>query len=437
MIRTRFAPSPTGYLHIGGLRTAAYAYALAKHEKGEFLLRIEDTDQDRQVPGAVEKIYTILKKFGLLWDGEVVIQSERAAAGVYRDAALKLVTDGRAFYCTCEGRNAKTDGYSKVLRDPCRDLALKEGAIKLRIPDNEKISFTDFVLRHEVTWDSNDVGDTVLLKSDGQLATYHLAQAVDDHASQITHVVRAAEWMTSTPIHVLVHKYLGFDLPAIGHPTAILDPEGGKLSKRKGNTAVEEFLADGYLPEALFNFVLLLGWAPKNNQELFTLQDFVKNFDINGFQKANPVFSTGKLDWFNGQYIRTVNDKDLIQLIKPFSKHSSSEHFAKLVTMVKDRLIKLSDFDSLVEFMFADITLDKALFPSDASAHLAFAKGIFEMSDPAAQAKAQGWRVGDFFMSLRVAICGSKFTPPIMDVIQILGKPETLKRISAALAMLK
>lgn len=419
--RTRFAPSPTGYLHIGGLRTAAYAYAVAKHDQGEFLLRIEDTDQEREVAGATEKIYAILKTFNLNWDEEVIVQSDRAKSGVYREAALKLVADEKAFYCNCESRNAKTDGYSTVLRDPCRDKNLSEGAVKLRVPENEILAFTDFVLRHKVSWHSKDVADTVLLKSDGQLATYHLAQAVDDHFSKITHVIRSAEWLTSTPIHILVHKYLNFDLPEIGHPTAILDPEGGKLSKRKGNVSVEQFLTEGYLPEALLNFVILLGWAPKDNRELFTLDEFVTNFDVNGFQKSNPVFNTTKLDWFNGQYIRQKSNIELLKLLEP---HSEFELDEQIVGLIKERISKLTDVDNLVKFFYVRPEANKNLNKEYLQAAIDNIDG-----DLAEMAKSKGWKLGDFFMDLRLAICGQKITPPLSESIAILGKDEVLARL--------
>lgn len=442
MIRTRFAPSPTGFLHIGGLRTAIYAYALAKHSQGDFLLRIEDTDQKREVKGASEKIKQLLKIFNLNWDGEVVTQSHRAASGVYRDAALKLVESGHAYYSQSEARNAKTSGYAKILRDPDRDRGLTSGAIKLRVPDDEKISFHDFVLNKDIVWDSNKVPDVVLLKSDGSLPTYHLAQAVDDHDSKVSHVVRSAEWLTSTPIHVLVHRYLGYELPKIGHPTAILDPDGGKLSKRKGNVSVEQFLSDGYLPEAILNFVLLLGWAPKNNQEFFTLQDFVQEFDINGFQKSNPIFNLEKLNWFNGQYIRKKSDSELVSLVKPFMKNNLSDtQITQIVIMLKDRLVKLGDVESHSRFLFEVPEIDISLFADREASlkHLLHAKQHIHLhtDELIALVKQNGWKVGDFFMTLRIAICGAKFTPPLNNVIEYLGTKEVLHRIENSVKLLE
>ena len=406
IIRTRFAPSPTGHLHIGGLRTAAYAYALAKHSGGQFLLRIEDTDQKRQVKGATQKIYEVLQKFDLHWDEEPVIQSQRLK--IYQDAARKLIQSGHA--------------------------VLDQGAIRLKIPPQETISFHDFVLNHDVSWKSDDIPPAVLLKSDG-FPTYHLAMPVDDHDMGITHVIRTVEWLPSTPIHVLVFKYLGFDLPQIGHPSAILDPQGGKLSKRKGNVSVEQFLSDGYLPEALLNFVILQGWAPKDNRELFTLEEFVSNFDIHGFQKSNPVINIDKLNWFNGHYIRRKSDTELTQLVKPFVKSKLSDtQITQISPLVKERMVTLADFPQLSEFFFSRPSLPPE--PPISPDHLRFALDNFDKlikGELIDDIKSQGWKVGDFFMSLRVAVCGSRSTPPITETMQILGKEESLKRINLAL----
>lgn len=410
MTRTRFAPSPTGFLHIGGLRTAAYAYALAKHSGGQFFLRIEDTDQKREVKNATQKIYDILQKFNLRWDEDPVIQSQRLE--IYQEAAEKLVSSDHAVF--------------------------EDGAIRLSVPKGETITFHDFVLDKDVSWKSEDVPAAVLLKSDG-FPTYHLAMPVDDHAMGISHVIRTMEWLPSTPIHILVFRYLGYDLPQIGHPSAILNPAGGKLSKRRGNVSVEQFLEAGYLPEAILNFVILLGWAPKDNRELFTRDEFVKAFDINGFQKSNPIFTTQKLDWFNGHYIRQKSNTELTQLLKPFVKNNLTDtQITQIVPLVKDRLVRLSEFDQLTYFF-----VHLSPLPSDvpiSSAHLRFAKANFDKllsGELIDDIKAQGWKVGDFFMSLRVAICGSRSTPPITETMQILGKEESLKRISNSLEQLE
>lgn len=444
--RTRFAPSPTGYLHIGSLRTAAYAYALAKHSGGQFLLRIEDTDQKRLVKDSVDKIYSILKTFGLNWDEDVIIQSQQAALGVYKSQALSLLNSGHAFYCQCIARDAKHQGYSQVLRDPCRDKNLTSGAIKIKIPDNEVISYHDYVQNKAISWKSDLVPDTTLLKSSdlGELPTYHLAAVVDDLSSKITHVLRGHDWQPSTPVHLYVYKFLGVDHPEIGHFTDILDPAGGKLSKRKGNVSVEQFLKDGYLPEALLNFVILLGWAPKDNRELYTLGEFVSAFDPSGFQKSNPILNLSKLDWFNGQYLRSKTDTEITQLVKPYMKNDISDTLlAQILPLVKDRLVKLADFQSLVSGFFSPpteyadgINPDFLKAASQILSTVSWTKSDIE-SNLMSYIKSQDWKVGDFFMSLRIAIWGSRFTPPLTETMLVLGKNESIARIKTAMDLFK
>lgn len=441
-VRTRFAPSPTGSMHIGNLRTALYAFVLAKHNNGKFILRIEDTDKKREVPGIVAEIKDQLSLFKINWD-EYFVQSERLS--LYKEAAKKLVSEDHAFYCQCPPRNAKEDGFSEILRDPCRDKHLSEGAIKLRVPDDIKLSFKDFVLDKVVEWLSNTVSDTTLLKSkeEGELPTYHLAAAVDDHEMKVSHILRGHDWMPSTPIHLLVYQYLGFNLPEIGHLTDILDPEGGKLSKRKGSVSVKGMLEEGYLPEALLNFIMLLGWAPKNNQEIFSLNEFVEVFDINGFQKSNPVFNRTKLDWFNGEYIRKLSVEDLNSRFKILNSEFSEleeEKQLEVTTLLRDRIVKLSDFNSLAGFLFERPTVDLSLFGnlsykeylSQAITNLTNLTNWTndEIQTSLTSLIAQNnWKTGDFYMVFRIALSGSKFTPPITNCAEILGKEETLIRI--------
>ncbi|MBI4153650.1 glutamate--tRNA ligase [Candidatus Woesebacteria bacterium] len=407
--RTRFAPSPTGSLHIGGLRTALYAYALAKHENGDFILRIEDTDKKREVTGSREKIEELLTLFGLKWD-EHYVQSERVEKGIYKKAAEKLEKSGHAYN---EG-----------------------GAIRLKIPKNEKVDFYDFVLNKDIEWDTNTLENLVLLKSDG-FPTYHLAVVVDDNNMNISHVLRGHDWLPSTPIHLLVYKYLGYEIPEIGHLTDILDPEGGKLSKRRGSFSVEALLSEGYLPEAILNFVMLLGWAPKDNRELFTLDEFVKAFDPKGFQKANPIFNREKLDWFNGQYIRQLPDKELNSRLKTQDSRLAelSEYKQLAITsLVKDRIKKLSEFRKLAGFFFEWQKPASKMFGRDYKDHLAAAINAIEEGKSLENVpKEKRFKVGDFFMDLRVAITGSKFTPPINESVKILGKKEALARIKSLL----
>lgn len=393
-------------------------------------MRIEDTDKKREVAGGVDEIKSLLSTFNISWD-EYYIQSERLS--LYKEAAEKLVKDGHAFYCECKAKNAKEEGFSKDLRDPCREKGLTEGAIKLKVPESEQISFTDFVLHKEVAWDTSSVGDATLLKSDG-FPTYHLAVVVDDNDMQISHVLRGHDWMPSTPIHLLVYKYLGFSVPEIGHLTDILDPMGGKLSKRKGSTSVTGLLADGYLQQALFNFVILLGWAPKDNRELFGLSEFVEAFDPMGFQTSNPTFNRDKLDWFNGHYIRGKSDDELIKLTVPYLKDSDDSIHRKIIPLIKDRIKKLSDIKSFAGFFFERPDVDKKLFGKNYIEHLGKALDAIKNSIPLDEIpKKNNFKVGDFFMDLRIAITGSKFTPPINESIEILGKEETFARLEAIL----
>lgn len=356
-----------------------------------------------------------------------------------------MVKEGTAFYCQCEAKNAKKEGFSENHRDPCRDKGLTSGAIKLKVPENEEVGFTDFVLKEEIKWNTDDVFDATLLKSDG-FPTYHLAVVVDDHIMEITHVLRGHDWLPSTPIHLLVYKYLGYKLPEIGHLTDILDPEGGKLSKRKGSTSVRGLLGEGYLPEAIFNFVILCGWAPKDNRELFILEEFVKAFDANGFQKSNPVFNKVKLDWFNGEYIRKLDDTDLckkFESVNPkFSKFPKEKQLA-ITKLIKDRITKISDINTLGAFFFEEPKVDASLLGKDYKKHLTDAKIVIENLSQwnleklnetlMGKIKEEGFKTGDFFMDLRVAITGAKFTPPINDSIIILGRDEVIDRIKKVL----
>lgn len=444
MIRTRFAPSPTGFLHIGSLRTALYAYALAKHEKGDFILRIEDTDQKREVEGSKDAIQSTLKKFGLVWD-ELYIQSERLP--LYQKAAKKLVSDGHSFYCECKPKNAKDVGFSTDLRDPCREKNLTSGAIKLKVPDGKTVSYYDFVHKKEISWNTDTVYDATLLKSDG-FPTYHLAAMVDDLDMKITHILRGHDWLPSTPIHLLVFEYLAGTRPEIGHLTDILSAETGKkLSKRRDSVFAEQFLDLGYLPEALLNFIMLLGWAPKDNREIFTLSEFVENFDLNGFQDANPRFLVDKLDWFNGHYIRQMGDEELnskFQILNSnFAKLPQSAQLA-ITGLVKDRIKKISDINEFAKFFWEVPVVDKNLLGKNQKEHLKVAMNVISAmkhwdnetinEQLMNSVKDNNFKTGDFFMDLRIAITGSKFTPPINESIEILGKEESLSRLRKILS---
>lgn len=408
-------------------------------------MRIEDTDQKRQVEGATEALQETLKKFNLNWD-EFYIQSERAKGGIYRKAAEKMVSEGHAFYCQCRAKNAKDEGFSSVLRDPCRDKILDSGAIKLKVPDGKTLSYYDFAHKKEISWNSDDVYDATLLKSDG-FPTYHLAAMVDDLDMGVTHILRGHDWLPSTPIHLLVFEYLGGKRPEIGHLTDILSAATGKkLSKRRDSVFVEQFLDEGYLPEALLNFVMLLGWAPKDNRELFTLSEFVEHFDVAGFQDANPRFLVDKLNWFNGEYIRKLSDESLnakFQIINSKFAEIDPGRQLQITKLIKDRITKISDLENIAGFFWEERPVDKNLLGKNYKNHISDAiKVVDNLSDWSLEKlndalmyniKEKGYKTGDFFMDLRIAITGSKFTPPINDSIIILGRSETLKRLQSVL----
>jgi len=380
--------------------------------------------------------------FGIKWD-EYHVQSERVKTGIYKDAAEKLVLDGHAFYCQCEAKNADEEGYSKQLRDPCREKNLKSGAVKLKVPEKEKVTFFDFILKKEVSWDSSTISDATMLKSDGY-PTYHLAVVVDDTDMKITHVLRGHDWMPSTPIHLLIYKYLRYDVPKIGHLTDILDPEGGKLSKRKGSTSCRGLLSEGYLPDAILNFIMLTGWAPKDNREIYSLGEFVKAFNPDGFQVANPIFNREKLDWFNGYYIRSMKNEDLIKIIdEHYQKKLDLKILERSVPVIKERITLLSDYMKIAGFFYKEPTVDKNLLGENYIDHLRSANAVLSaVSDwkleklntsLMEEIREKGYKTGAFFMDLRIAITGEKFTPPINESITVLGKIETLNRIKKTL----
>lgn len=460
-IRTRFAPSPTGYLHIGGLRTALYSYLLAKHSGGDFLLRIEDTDKKREVEGSTQKIQDVLKLFGLNWDeGPGVdgphgpyLQSQRVPNGIYQKAADKLLADGHAFYCFCKPKAKEeilADRQQKIeFRDPCRSLTQEEinskiaagekPAIRLKTPENQIVSYVDFVTGKKVSWKTDIVDDAMLLKSDG-FPTYHLAVVVDDQDMQITHVLRGHDWQPSTPIHILVHQFLGFPMPEYGHLTDILNVDGhGKLSKRKNNVSCEQFLAEGYLPEALLNFVLLLGWAPKDNQELYTLDEIVQKFDHHGFQKSNPRFDPTKLIWLNGHYLRQKSDQELLSLARPlFSESITNEQLLAVIPLSKERISRIGDIVSLTSFIFSEPKYDdKSLLNQEYLKESVNALSLADWNKESIESQltnltqSKNYHRGDFFMNLRLAIAGQKVTPPLTESMIIIGKETVLNRLKA------
>lgn len=470
IVRTRMAPSPTGELHIGGLRTLLYDYALARQNNGQFILRIEDTDQKRYVSGAETRILQVIKDYGLNWDeGPDIggpygpyVQTERL--NIYQKYIKELLDKGLAYYCFCteerlnEVRTVQKANHQIPRYDRhCLALSKEEISqkiasgepyvIRLKMPDNENIEFDDLI-RGKIKFNTRDLDDQVLIKSDG-IPTYHFAVVVDDHLMKITHVFRGEEWLSSTPKHILLYRYLGWESPKFAHLTVLLDPShSGKMSKRTGSVSAQAFLNDGYLPEAMLNFLMLLGWNPGTEQELFTLTDFVKQFSVAKLNKKAAIFDRKKLDYLNGLYIRQKSDQDLFPYFKKFLPQASEDQIKILIPVLKDRLVKFSDLPETTKFLFEDVNYDKELLlkkgttPELAAEMLQ--KSLNVLSDFTdlqnklmTLIKDNNWNTGEFFMIFRVAICGSAFTPPVVECLPALGKEGTLRKLNLALEKLK
>jgi len=406
MIRVRFAPSPTGFLHIGGLRTYLYNWLLAKKSKGKIILRIEDTDRRRFVQGATENLIKTLKSIGLPWDegpkenGEVAqkgkygpyLQSQRR--GIYQKWAWELVNQGKAYCCFCSPEElGKIKREQIKMKKPpcynrtCRNLNAKESTariksgqsyvIRLKVPEQGKIEFKDLI-RGKIEFDLKNIDDQVLLKSDNW-PTYHLANVVDDHLMKITHVIRGEEWLPSTPKHILIYQAFGWSPPQFAHLPLLLNPDHSKLSKRQGDVSVEEYLRKGYLSQSLLNYLALLGWNPGDDREIFSLKQLIKDFSLEKIQKGGAVFNKEKLDWLNGYYLRRLSVTDLTKkclpylaqkgLIKPLVSTKNSKNtfkiratkeivdftlIKKIVILEQERLKRLDEIGELAEFFFID-----------------------------------------------------------------------------------
>ncbi len=471
VVRTRIAPSPTGEYHIGHLRTCLYDYALAKKYHGQFVLRIEDTDRKRYVEGAENRIYQVIKDYGLNWDeGPDIggpygpyIQTQRLE--IYQKYIKQLLDKGLAYYCFCtEDRLLKMRETQKANNQISRydrhcfnlsPVEVKKNldnnvpyTIRMVVPSNKTIIFEDLV-RGKIKFNTNDIDDQILIKSNG-IPTYHFAVVVDDHLMNITHIFRGEEWITSTPKQILLYQYLGWKMPIFAHLTVLLNPDGkGKLSKRHGATSARSFLEDGYLPEAMLNFLMLLGWNPGNNQEIFSLEEFVKKFSLDHLHKKSPIFDRKKLNYLNGYYLRLKTDEELFQLFKKFIPQATDEQIKILVPVLKERIVKLSDLSIQTKFLFENIDYDKNLLLKKGTdskialdiliktKDLLFSQKNFDFTNLQSSLmdliSTNNWNVGEFFMIFRVAICGSVFTPPVVDCLPALGKENTLEKLQIAI----
>ena len=471
VVRTRMAPSPTGELHIGGLRTLLYDYALAKKNNGQFVLRIEDTDQKRFVAGSQERILQVIKDYGLNWDeGPDIggpygpyIQTQRLK--IYQKYIKELLDKGLAYYCFCteerltkmretQKSNNQVPRYDKH----CLHLSSEEikknldqkvpYTIRMTIPSNQTIIFEDLI-RGKIKFNTNDIDDQVLIKSNG-IPTYHFAVVVDDHLMNITHVFRGEEWLTSAPKHLLLYRYFNWKPPLFAHLTVLLNPDGkGKLSKRTGSTHARAFLDDGYLPEAMLNFLMLLGWNPGDNREFFTLDEFVKSFSLDHLHKKSPIFNRKKLDYLNGYYLRQKTDQELLVLFKKYLPQASGEQLKILIPVLKDRIVKLSDLPIQTKFLFENVEYDKELLLKKGTDSKLAQDILIQTKNSLLNLQtfdfttlqttltnlisSNNWNTGEFFMVFRVAICGSTFTPPVVDCLPALGKEKTLEKLQIAI----
>ncbi len=480
-IRTRFAPSPTGFMHIGNLRTALYEYLVAKSGGGDFVLRIEDTDQERIVEGAIEKIYRTLESTGLTHDeGPDIggpygpyVQSERLSG--YKGFAEQLVETGHAYRCFCsEDRLAKVQAEQKASAQDfigydrhCRDLSAEEIQAKLdrgepyvirqKMPLAGTTRYTDAVYG-EISFENKTLEDQVLLKSDG-FPTYNFANVVDDHAMEISHVVRGSEYLSSTPKYVLLYEAFGYPVPVFVHLPLILGKDGQKLSKRHGATSFEELVTQGYLPEAIINYLALLGWAPKDTRELFTLADLEEAFDIDGISKSPAIFDEDKLLWFNEQYLRTMSEDDFVAAAAPFIRQSvpamTDEDVRYLALLMQKRTSKLTEIPEQITFLTEYEAFHLELFVHKKSKStlelsesvLADFLEIFPTTDwdqtalhdaMTAYATAKELKNGQVMWPIRIAASGRQVTPGgAVEVLLLLGRQETLARLEESYTRLK
>jgi glutamyl-tRNA synthetase len=478
-VRVRFAPSPTGFLHVGGLRTALYNYLFARKYEGVLVLRIEDTDRTRHVEGALENLIDALRWAGLDYDEGPekggpfgsYIQSERL--GVYRQHVNMLLEAGKAYRCFCtparledmrreqEKRRVspKYDRTCLKLKSSEIEENLKNGTpyvVRMMIPDSRAVSFHDLI-RGEVEFLSDQLDDQVLLKSDG-FPTYHLANVVDDHLMGITHVIRGEEWLSSVPKHILLYEYFGWEPPKLAHLPLLLNTDRSKLSKRQGDVAVEEYRARGYLPQALVNFVALLGWNPGTEQELFSLEELVDQFSLERVNKAGAVFDLEKLNWLNFEHLRKKPDAEVLSMLKEYlkqegtgQKHYDDAYLLDVIAAMRERVAFVKDFVQKSPYFFEaptqyDSDVVKKRWKHDTPAQLKKLVEEFSRLDSprkedyeaALHRAAEALHVGhgDLIHAVRLAVSGMGAGPGLYDILWILGKDETIRRINSAIERL-
>ena len=472
-VRTRMAPSPTGELHIGSFSIILKNYAFAKKHGGQFVLRVEDTDKVREVEGAKDRLLKTIKAYGLSWDEGPDIggphapytQSERL--DLYSEKAKQLVEEGKAYYCFCSRERLEEDRekaraakippkYGRHCRNLSEDEVVKkladgsEFVIRLKVPDNRPIVYTDLI-RGDIEVNSDIIDDQVLLKSDG-FPTYHLAVVIDDNDMQISHIMRGEEWLSSTPKHILLYEAFGWKPPVFAHIPVYLNPNGkGKMSKRNGDVSAQSYLDKGYLPNALLNFFMILGWTPKDQRDIITLEEYIKEFDPKDISKKSVAFDIDKLNWLNGIYIRKMYEEDKAGLVARLNDFLPSDFpqdkFDQILPLIYERLEKLSDIDELTDFFYKDIEIDQELLLKKGDKELV-AKQLSELSQRLSEVDwsaenieqvvrnlqaEKDYKKKQFFMMARIAVTGKKATPPLFETMEVLGKELTIKRLETAL----
>ncbi|MEI7620051.1 MAG: glutamate--tRNA ligase [Candidatus Falkowbacteria bacterium] len=475
-IRLRFAPSPTGFLHIGNFRVALFDYLIGQSLKGELILRIEYTDSKREVEGAADKLIKVLDIFNIKFNegphvgGPFAPYTQSERLDIYNKYSNQLLKEKKVYRCFCtedrltEMRSAQEANKLAPRYDRlCRDLSEEESdrraaagepfVIRQKMPLEGKVVVHD-ELRGDITFDATDLDDQVLIKSNG-VPTYQFASVVDDHTMEVSYVTRGDEWLSSYPKNILLYQALDWTPPKFIHFPLVLNKEGGKLSKRKGDVFVEDYLIKGYLPEAIINFCVLLGWHSKDDKEMYSLEELTSAFDINGLGSSPAVFDLERLDFFNGYYIRQKSLTELANLCRPYLSDTSIDQtqLEKVVGLAQDRMKKLSDINELTEFIFADkleyetdLLIWKSLSLEEVKANLQEIKLMLEKVEDkdwnkeslesllVGYIKSNEKKVGDYLWPLRVSLTGLKNSPGPFEVADTLGKVKSLARIEIALS---
>ena len=477
--RVRFAPSPTGYLHVGGLRTALYNYLFAKNQKGKFILRIEDTDRNRYVEGAVENLISTLNWAGLAFDEGPTkdgglgpyMQSQRLV--IYKNLTDELIKNKKAYYCFCtqERLNSlreslKKSGLQSKYDKHCLHLSQKEideklgnnmpHVVRMNVESDQKIVFDD-IIRGSVEFNTSTIDDQVLIKSDGY-PTYHLANVIDDHSMKMTHIIRGEEWLSSTPKHILLYDYFGWEKPSFAHLPLLLNPDRSKLSKRQGDVAVEDYRQKGYLKEALLNFIALLGWNAGDDKEFYSMEELTKSFSLDRVNKSGAVFDIEKLNWLNAEHLRKKSVDEIIKLLREEISQSQfkdddypDEYLSQVINAMIERVSFVKEILENGSYFFEEPTdydenTVKKRWKEGSSDYLnKLVEEFSKLDDPTKEdfeitlkktAEELNVGLGELIHPVRLAVSGVGGGPGVFDILDIIGKEKTIKRLETAISKL-